>query len=479
MFKDAQLKPTRHNKKQVLRTKCGLTFVYCQRSIKSLTMAITFFTQSKKDLAPIYIRVREGHEKIDAKARTQFSVSPERLAKGKIKLHRTPNGANAKTKADCKERNKPLIQLQSELDDLSELVNRKLNERNDYEIINSNWLKRVVTPRNNETPTNLIGYFDIYLEDKKTTLRESTVKKIKSIVNRLKKFETDNGTIYLAEINHEFRSKLSKWHDKKGYAHNTKVKALKVVSTICNHAKKNGLKVHPDSERLAEDLKYKDTPHVYLNFNELAEIEKLTFIDERLEHAKDWLLISCNTAQRVSDFLKFSKKNIIQTEGVHFLDINQEKTGEPIPVQLNDTVTRILKKYNGNFPPQFSTNVGSNETLYNRLIKKVCREAKINELVKANLRQTETNRHEIKEVPKWQAVSSHIGRRSFATNYYGKINTALLISATGHASEKQFLTYVGKKPMDMALALAKELKRLSREQGKEQPLTVIKNASNG
>ena len=45
-------------------------------------------------------------------------------------------------------------------------------------------------------------------------------------------------------------------------------------------------------------------------------------------------------------------------------------------------------------------------------------------------------------VPKWKAVSNHIGRRSFATNFYGKIPTLLLIEATGHSAEAIFQKYV-------------------------------------
>lgn len=53
--------------------------------------------------------------------------------------------------------------------------------------------------------------------------------------------------------------------------------------------------------------------------------------------------------------------------------------------------------------------------------------------------------------PKWQLVSSHIGRRSFATNYYGKVPISHLINITGHGSEKMFLNYIKKSNMDMAL----------------------------
>ena len=39
-------------------------------------------------------------------------------------------------------------------------------------------------------------------------------------------------------------------------------------------------------------------------------------------------------------------------------------------------------------------------------------------------------------------VSSHIGRRSFATNYYGKMPTALIQAITGHKTESSFLLYI-------------------------------------
>ena len=50
---------------------------------------------------------------------------------------------------------------------------------------------------------------------------------------------------------------------------------------------------------------------------------------------------------------------------------------------------------------------------------------------------------------------SHVGRRSFATNYYGDIPTSYLIYVTGHSSEIMFLNYIGKSNKDMALELTK------------------------
>lgn len=52
------------------------------------------------------------------------------------------------------------------------------------------------------------------------------------------------------------------------------------------------------------------------------------------------------------------------------------------------------------------------------------------------------------------SISSHIGRRSFASNNYGKIPTPLLMIATGHKSELMFLKYIGKIDNQQTHALA-------------------------
>jgi hypothetical protein len=63
-------------------------------------------------------------------------------------------------------------------------------------------------------------------------------------------------------------------------------------------------------------------------------------------------------------------------------------------------------------------------------------------------------RKESKQYKKYELVTSHIGRRSFATNFYGIIPTSLLIGATGHSTEAMFLNYIGKTDTQKANQLA-------------------------
>lgn len=79
------------------------------------------------------------------------------------------------------------------------------------------------------------------------------------------------------------------------------------------------------------------------------------------------------------------------------------------------------------------------------------------------------------EFPKYQLVSTHICRRSFATNHYGKLPTPVIMAVTGHTTEKMFLNYIGKTAKDNAKELQKywNIQELKNSQ-KEPRLNVVK-----
>ena len=58
-------------------------------------------------------------------------------------------------------------------------------------------------------------------------------------------------------------------------------------------------------------------------------------------------------------------------------------------------------------------------------------------------------------------------RRSFETNYFGKIETPILIEITGHSRENSFLSYIGENPNKDAGAdvFMERLRRLGNENG--------------
>ena len=441
-------------------------------------MAINYYLQSKKSPAPVYIRIREGKE-IDAKARTEYSVNLEHWNQGEIKLIRMPKGAVAEMKSEVILLNDHLTALEKNLKSLKTKVTNALNNRSSEDVIDSAWLKSLLNPPadTNAIPTTLLGYFDYYIDNKKSTLKISSIRKLEVNKQMVVKFESYTNKSYkVTDVDPQFQIAFEKFCDEKKYGHNTKAKALRTIKTICRHAGMNGGKINPKLDAIKAS--YKRVESIHLTLDEIEMIINTELTDEKLQVAKDWLIICCFTAQRVSDFMRFRKENIVVMDNMHFIDIRQEKTDTPVYLPIvHPEIINILAKRNGDFPPLWYTNVDSQETKFNELIKEVCRISKIDYLVEGSKKDPITNRNVKGMFKKYKLVSSHIGRRSFASNYYGKINTALLIAATGHSSEKEFLTYVGKKGNHNSLQLARELKALATHHRTPQ-LTIVKDVVN-
>ena len=129
--------------------------------------------------------------------------------------------------------------------------------------------------------------------------------------------------------------------------------------------------------------------------------------------------------------------------------LRQQKTGKDVVVPLNSETLDILKE----FPKKCDI------ITLNRNIKTLCELAKIDALVLKKAK--EGNVEVLKEVPKYEAVSTHTMRRSYASNYYTLIPTALILSVTKHATETQLIKYIGLSDDDVADAYEKAINKIS------------------
>jgi integrase len=237
-----------------------------------------------------------------------------------------------------------------------------------------------------------------------------------------------------------------------GYAPNTTARNIRFIKTFCKHAKANGVETHHQLDSIK--AKYYKVENIYLTPKEIESIEKIKAkkLTDGLENARDWLLISCYCGQRVSDFLRFDKSMIRYEKdkaGIlkPLIEFTQVKTDKMMTIPLHPKIMEILNKYDGNFPRKIS------DQKYNEHIKKVCQVAKIKELTNGVKFDHDIKKKVEKNYEKWELVSSHIGRRSFATNNYGIIPTSFLMYVTGHTTETMFLTYIGKSNKDIAMEL--------------------------
>ena len=115
-------------------------------------------------------------------------------------------------------------------------------------------------------------------------------------------------------------------------------------------------------------------------------------------------------------------------------------------IPMHPQVKEILEKRNG-FPERIS------DQKFNLYIKEVCEEAKINAMTEGSKINPKTKRKEKGLYPKYELVSSHICRRSFASNLYGKLPNLVIMGITGHQTEAQFLKYIKITPKENAKKL--------------------------
>ncbi|ASW73918.1 integrase [Chryseobacterium piperi] len=293
--------------------------------------------------------------------------------------------------------------------------------------------------------STLLHFMQLYISTKENLICTSTYKRYKVFFNLLQRFEAHMmSRLRIDEINATFIKDFMIFGKEEQYSENTIYRTIHFVKTILNFAERKGIRTCVRELEIKREKQNKEI--ITLNEHELIQIKK-TNVPVELQAAKDWLIISCYTGQRFSDFMHFSTDQLIQIDGRTCISFVQQKTQKQIILPLHPTVLNILRKNNSQFPSLMDMKD------YNDCIKRIAKIAKLNERVNAKKRFGFRSKNV--ETEKWNVISSHIGRRSFATNFYGKIPTPLLMEATGHSTEQMFLRYINPVNMENVISLGK------------------------
>jgi len=408
---------------------------------------INFLYRSTKEQAPLNIRLLYRFEGIDYVygAKTLLKVNKDYWEK----QH------NQKRPKNIEIINRQ-VEVNTEINKIQNFVMDAF-EKTVPSTIDKAWLQAKIDtyynrdPEKVRIPKGLVDFVPFYIKEKGNDITSSTVKKLNVVKHKLKRYEEEkNVTLLISEINEQFKNSFIDYCTNENYAIGTTQRDLVFIKTFCNYAFEKGLEVDRNLNKVKIKVK-REIKHPYLSFAELEQIEKAE-LNDSLSNVRDWLIISCYTGQRISDFKNFTAAKIRIEKGKPLLEFKQMKTNKLMTIPVHPKVMEVLEKRNGLFPPQIS------DQKYNDYLKDVCKEAKINEKIEGSKKveivpKSGKYRKEEGVYEKWELVSSHIGRRSFATNFYGKIPTSHLIFMTGHTTERMFLEYIGKSPKDTALEL--------------------------
>lgn len=406
---------------------------------------LRFYPYKKTGATKIYLRLKIGRS-IDLRQSTLLSIEDSKSWNYSIHM---PKKNHHKNKSLFKRLTELQIKIEDTLDDIEKSELKSTRE------INGKWMKDIILLFNNEEPVSnldlLIEYaqhFTDSLKGKTYTkngvkypYKESTISKYQNFKRQLSEYQKNIGKkIYVYDVDEAFLEKFMTYLTiDKGLAVNTKGMFAKRLKTIVKNAELNDIKVNP---------KYKSikgfeasTVVTFLNLEEIQQIIDKKMPNKRLQIAKDWFIISCFSAQRISDLFRMTEKNIQTVDGGRYLVFKQYKTNLAIEVPIYFEIESILRRYNNNFPPNLSTNEQSNRSMLSTLIKEVCRISKITEIVRGRYNGKEG------DYPKWKLISNHTGRRSFACNLYNdeEWSNAMIMNITGHINERNFYKYIDKE----------------------------------
>ena len=336
-----------------------------------------------------------------------------------------------------------------------------LNNLNNICYMHVNFYKRPQIHVNNshskmEKSTLFLEYLSEFIANSATRrvngygtvgLAHNTIRTYKSLYRIIKEYELEKSQqLFLAGIDKNMAVSFTQFLKiEKQYSDNYCGQLLKLLKIILRDAQKSGFEIHPFSNYI-ESFKQKSSDRIihFLNPAEIKVLKGLERIPFELEDSYKWLLIGLSIGQRVSDLLSLNASNIRKANNGLYIDIIQQKTKKAVTIGVADPL--VIDLLESEFPKVLS------QEAFNKQIKMICKIAGIDEVVRGFKNNPKTRRKEVLSAPKYEFVTSHIMRRSFATNYYGKIETPLLMNITGHTKESTFLTYIGTHQNKDALA---------------------------
>lgn len=431
---------------------------------------IKFIIQNENVMSNITVRFIVNRQ-IDLKRKTGFTIDSKDWSEPKKEP--IPKDENLK-------------RLKSKLSDLKKHIETAYNNSisNGVEITGE-WLQLQIDIFNKKIPIVeldlLTNYIQKYIDEapckqnqkKQIGLSSGRIQNLKLFKTTILRYEAEQyktKSILIKDINLQFVEKFKLWLFGKGYAVNYVGKNIANLRTICIDASKNDIETSVQIKNIRGVSETKEPEDiVFLNEQEQEAIKKAPLIREALINARKWLLLGCLIGQRGGDLLNITVNNIKDINGIKIIELKQQKTGKLVAIPLLPEALEIIE--NG-LPYKISL------ANFNEYIKDICKIAELFTPTKGRKKLKQGN-PTIKDIyPKHEIISSHVCRRSFATNFYGRIPTPVLMNITAHGSERMFLSYIGKTTYDNAYQMLEYFSKLTPKTITPPEMVVLRNTGN-
>lgn len=423
----------------------------------------SYRTRTNNKSNSIFLRYRQGNQ-FDTEASTGIQVPKGKWSSSLQRINPTDEIDYEK--------------LNAKLRDLKVFIERQYSKDSTEGVIfNNKWLKQHLNSflkrKTIDSGVNEKHFFSAFLDyfisnakkrldNPNNPIKYRTIQHYQTTKNKIEAYEKYSGkNLTLEDLTLKFHSDFIEFLENiQKLNYNTIGGYVDVIKQACNKAELKGYNVCKDFKSSDFYTPSNNTYDTYLSLPEIHNIYNHTFDKDYLDNARDWLIISTWTGLRVSDLLTLNKSNI--EDG--FIKKDTLKTKFPVIIPIHKNVKAILSKRNGKFPRKIS------DIKYNKYIKEVCQDVGLTQIIEGSKmcafeiiqdgKKKKIHRKKFGKYQKYELISSHCGRRSFATNHYGKLDTLTLMKITGHKTEAMFLSYIKITPSEYAIKLKEYWKKI-------------------
>lgn len=180
---------------------------------------------------------------------------------------------------------------------------------------------------------------------------------------------------------------------------------------------------------------------IFLTWEELQHFLNYNFKSSSLCMVRDVFCFSCFTSLRYSDVYKLRRSDLHLDAEPPYMTVVTKKTTDLLHIELNKYALAILEKYaNVGFPDDKALPVISNQKM-NSYLHDAAEECGLDEPVR--LVAYNGNMRQERVVPKYQAITTHAGRRTFVVNALRLgIPPSVVMEWTGHSDYKAMKPYI-------------------------------------
>lgn len=295
---------------------------------------------------------------------------------------------------------------------------------------------------------NPLDYIQDYIERKKSMTNKSTKRTLcggtiynhMNALKRLQMFCTEKKMGLVWELfDRKLEDRFTAWMNEKGYAANTIASQFSIMKVWLSDAEKDGLIKDPSFHQYT--TKTCDVSNIYLTEDEIRRIYEIDFNSEEvmaqigprnnIEQTRDLFVIACWTGLRYGDWHDLSNACIIGNRMI----VPTHKTNKTVLIPLHPYVKAIIEKYNGTLPHSVA------KTKTNGHLKMCGKLAGIDEIV--TMERIRGGKVVLLRKHKYDFITNHTARRSFATNMYlKKAPVHSIMAVTGHTTEANFMKYI-------------------------------------